>query len=215
LQSKHIDYAINRFRHDSGFFKITVHALYKTYAIFATAASASYIILFLFAGLIFALLILAITRLLFPHCRLSLFFHSVDFATFIKATCKLFALFVCFSLPIFIQQGDIDSSANSNFSQGADAGCVYFHTIFIRNASTATANHANLIEQRSDLYCDSTFWTHHLAAYFTGTYPSVFYQCPMRMSFATLYARAASLSSAAQQLSHPAGGACLCLPCLS
>jgi hypothetical protein len=159
------------------------------------------------------ILILALIRHLFPSSRVSLFFLSVNFSAFIVTLCKLFAFFVCFSLPIFIQQGDNDSKANFDRNRGADSGCIFFYTTFYGNSSTIDMKNYN--SRRTDMYCDSTFWTQHLAAYFSGMYPSVLYYCPLRMSFATLLVPTASFSTVAvQHVLSLAGGVCRCLPCL-
>ena len=191
---------MHRFRHDSGVLKIASHALFKSYAVFATAASASYIVLFVVAFSILVLLVLALVRHLIPNGRISLFFNSWIFFPLLTALCKLFAFLVCFSLPMFIQQGDTDSSKNYELAQGADAGCVFYYNLFFPNTSRAAAakNLGHSI-QRSDMYCDSTFWTDHLSAYFNGSYPSIFYRCPLRMSFATLYVPSPSSATAAPQ----------------
>lgn len=200
LQSSHVNAAMHRFRHDSGVLKIASHALFKSYAVFATAASASYIVLFVVAFSILVLLVLALVRHLIPNGRISLFFNSWIFFPLLTALCKLFAFLVCFSLPMFIQQGDTDSSKNYELAQGADAGCVFYYNLFFPNTSRAAAakNLGHSI-QRSDMYCDSTFWTDHLSAYFNGSYPSIFYRCPLRMSFATLYVPSPSSATAAPQ----------------
>jgi hypothetical protein len=200
LQSSHVNAAMHRFRHDSGVLKIASHALFKSYAVFATAASASYIVLFVVAFSILVLLVLALVRHLIPNGRISLFFNSWNFFPLLTALCKLFAFLVCFSLPMFIQQGDTDSLKNYELAQGADAGCVFYYNLFYPNTSrSAAANNLGHSIQRSDMYCDSTFWTDHLSAYFNGSYPSIFYRCSLRMSFATLYVPSPSSATAAPQ----------------
>ncbi len=188
MQQNYIHQAVDRFRHDSKVFKIIVHAFFKTFAIFAFSASASYLLIFFLASIIAIFFVFAAIR------RVSsgrLFPHLWNVSTFTKCSCKLLALVICFSLPIFIQQGDIDSRSNLD-PLLADDGCIFFSSLFNRTNS-ADAN-------RGDLFCDSTFWSDHLRMYFNGTYPSVLYRCPVRVSRSIVYApRSTRCSSTASR----------------
>jgi hypothetical protein len=155
------------------------HALYKTYALLAAAISASYIIIFLGFFVIFSLLFLAALNYLlsgrFFRCT-----ASWNFPILITSSCKLLAFMICVSLPIFIQQGDIDSRLNVDPTE-ADSSCIFYFSQFPRNKDTPD----------TDYHCDgSSFWTEHTRNYFRGKYPTVFYLCPLRMSRTTLYSPA-------------------------
>jgi hypothetical protein len=176
VQDNYIHQAVDRFRHDSKVFKIIIHAFFKTFAFFAFSASASYLLIFFLASIIAIFFVCAVIR------RVSsgrVFPRLWNTSAFTKCSCKLLALVICFSLPIFIQQGDIDSRNNLN-PQLADAGCIFFSSLFNR-VNSLDAN-------RGDLFCDSTFWSDHLIMYFNGTYPGVLYRCPVRVSRSILYA---------------------------
>jgi hypothetical protein len=179
LRSKHLHQAVDRFRHDSGFFKIMAHAVYKTYAMLTAAVSASYIIIFVGFFVTFSLLILAaLNYLLSGRCLRCT--ASWNLPILITSSCKLLAFMVCLSLPIFIQQGDIDSDLNRDPTK-ADASCVFFYSQFPRSKGSL----------KTDYHCSgSSFWTEHTRHYFTGDYPTVFYLCPLRMSRTTLYSPA-------------------------
>jgi hypothetical protein len=175
LQQNYIHQAVDRFRHDSKVFKIIMHALFKTFAVFTFSASASYMLIFFLASIIAIFFVFAAIRRVSSR---RFFPHLWDVSTFTKCSCKLLALVICFSLPIFIQQGDIDSRSNLD-PLLADDGCIFFNSLFNRTNS--------LDANRGDLFCDSTFWSGHLRMYFNGTYPSVLYRCPVRVSRSIVY----------------------------
>ena len=152
------------------------HALFKTYALLTAAVSASYIAIFAGFFVTFSLLFLAALNYLLSG-RFLCFTASWNFPILITSSCKLLAFMICLSLPIFIQQGDIDSELNRDPTT-ADPSCIFYYSRFPRSKENPT----------SDSYCSgSSFWTEHIRNYFRGDYPSVFYLCPLRMSRATLY----------------------------
>jgi hypothetical protein len=170
LRLHHIRAAVDRFRHDSGFLKIALHALFKTYVFVATASSGSYIIMLMFFSLSCLLMPLAAAQLFYPQ-RLPLSLSPYNFVALFKASCKAVVFIVCFSLPIFIQQGDMDavvSPPNLSAQAGADPGCMFFFTEFNRS--------------QAQFSCTSGFLSNQVSLYFAGVYPSVFYICPLRMS---------------------------------
>jgi hypothetical protein len=178
LRSKQLHQAVDRFRHDSSILKITAHVLYKTSAIVTAAISASYIIVFIVGIVTFLLLLLAaLNYFSFRPCLR--FTASWNLPTLVTFSCKILAFLICFSLPIFIQQGDIDSSANSDSTVTDDPNCIFYYSLFPRSK-----NESGL---RTDFHCDQSFWTVHTRNYFRGKYPTVFYTCPLRMSRSTLY----------------------------
>ena len=156
------------------------HALFKTYALLTAAVSASYIIIFAGFFVTFSLLFLAALNY-FLSGRFLRFTASWNFPILITSSCKLLAFMICLSLPIFIQQGDIESDSEPPHNRDptkADPSCIFYYSLFPRSKENPT----------SDSYCDgSLFWTEHIRNYFRGDYPTVFYLCPLRMSRATLY----------------------------
>jgi hypothetical protein len=152
------------------------HALYKTYALLTAAISASYINIFVGLFVTISLMFLAALNYLlsgrFLRCT-----ASWNFPILITSSCKLLAFMICLSLPIFIQQGDIDSEHNRDPTK-ADASCIFYYSQFPRSKD----------KPETDYHCGgSSFWTEHTRNYFRGDYPTVFYLCPLRMSRTTLY----------------------------
>jgi hypothetical protein len=178
LRSKQLHQAVDRFRHDSSILKIIAHVLYKTYALVTAAISASYVIVFIVGFVTFSLLLLAALNYL-SFCRCLRCTASWNFPTLVTFSCKILAFMICFSLPSFIQQGDIDSGINSDPTRTDDPNCIFFYTLFPRSKSG--------LDSQTDFHCDSSFWTNHTRNYFRGKYPTVFYTCPLRMSRSTLY----------------------------
>ncbi len=175
VQRKFLHLAVDRFRHDSTVLKIACHALFKTFAIFATAASASYFLIIAVSSMIVLFWLCALVR----YVSSGRFFpRLLDVTSFTMSSCTFLALIVCFSLPIYIQQGDLGSPDNLD-PRFADDGCIFYSTLFNRTDATDPS--------RGDIYCDSSFWSVHLTSYFNGSYPSVLYRCPLRVSRTIVY----------------------------
>jgi hypothetical protein len=185
VQRKFLHLAVDRFRHDSKVMKIAGHALFKTFAIFATAASASYFLILAVSLMIVSFWLCALVR----HVSSGRFFpRLLDVTSFTMSSCTFLALIICFSLPIYIQQGDLGSPANLD-PRYADDSCIFYNTLFNRTDAADAS-----LGGKQDMYCDSSFWSVHLMSYFNGSYPSVLYRCPLRVSRAIVYAAAASIS---------------------
>ena len=171
LRSAHLHAVLFRWRRKSSVVTIMGHALYKTFAIIATSICGSYIIIGSFLAIAVALLPLALLSRMAPH-RLPQSLRPIAFTTLLKAVCVFLALSTCFTLPLFIQQGDQDSPNNTDPLR-SDAACVFYYTTFNLSAPA--------------LFCGPSFYSQFLPSFFAGDYPTIFYKCSMRMSRATLY----------------------------